>query len=543
MREKCGSRSARYSARRVLAQVPGVVGLLGAGRGEGQPVGRRDVAQRRGGREALQQPAGLGDVLDRLQEDDRVARPVELLHQPALEAQVCEPVAQSGVLVGLRVCVHPHHLGRPSERGPRPRNPRRRRDRRPAALLPAPRSIRRRRDDAGTSSSPRGHPGAFARRSAPAAGLRGVGSVGPGSIPIGACRRWKECGTVVAAGCLVARPHYSPRMPPSPSTTAAQIKHANVRYHDAAAAEYDSKWGIDFGPIGQGQVRAKVAKALGGWPARPFPEALEIGSGTGYFSLNLLQLGLVERLVATDISPGMLDELGATARAPGARRGDRGDRRRAPAVRGPKLRPRLRTCGTASPARSDCRARPSSGGCCGPAARWPSAVSRRATGTSSPRCRSTAPSWWRRCGGCCSRLRRAGADPAERLDGHELELEVDVHAFAPGTLAAMLRDAGFANVRIRGEELLANAYGWTVRTLEGTAEPEQVPDRWRRARLPQLPGAPAPRRRAARAATPGVAVLQPRPERQAGCLEVHPAISHPRPGKPSTTRLRRQRRP
>jgi hypothetical protein len=43
----------------------------------------------------------------------------------------------------------------------------------------------------------------------------------------------------------------------------------------------------------------------------------------------------------------------------------------------------------------------------------------------------------------------------------------------------MLRDAGFAKVRIRGEELLASAYGWTVRTLEGTAEPDQVPDRWR----------------------------------------------------------------
>jgi len=43
----------------------------------------------------------------------------------------------------------------------------------------------------------------------------------------------------------------------------------------------------------------------------------------------------------------------------------------------------------------------------------------------------------------------------------------------------MLREAGFANVRIRGEELLANVYGWTVRTLEGTAEPEDVPHRWR----------------------------------------------------------------
>ena len=57
-----------------------------------------------------------------------------------------------------------------------------------------------------------------------------------------------------------------------------------------------------------------MAKALGGWPESSFGEALEIGSGTGYFSLNLLQLGLIGRLVATDISPGMLGELAATAR-------------------------------------------------------------------------------------------------------------------------------------------------------------------------------------------------------------------------------------
>jgi hypothetical protein len=43
----------------------------------------------------------------------------------------------------------------------------------------------------------------------------------------------------------------------------------------------------------------------------------------------------------------------------------------------------------------------------------------------------------------------------------------------------MLREAGFKQVRLRGEELLANAYGWTVRTLEGSAEPDQVPQWWR----------------------------------------------------------------
>ena len=92
---------------------------------------------------------------------------------------------------------------------------------------------------------------------------------------------------------------------PSPD----RIKDVNERYHDAAASSYDSKWGIDFGAVGQQQVRAKLRKALGGWPADPFGDALEIGAGTGYFSLNLLQAGVIERATATDISPGMLAAL------------------------------------------------------------------------------------------------------------------------------------------------------------------------------------------------------------------------------------------
>jgi hypothetical protein len=73
----------------------------------------------------------------------------------------------------------------------------------------------------------------------------------------------------------------------------------------------------------------------------------------------------------------------------------------------------------------------------------------------------------------------ARTDGAHHEHVHELEPEVDVHAFAPSALTAMLREAGFETVRIRGEELLSNLFGWTVRTLEGTAEPEEVPARWR----------------------------------------------------------------
>src|SRR5688572_212966 len=102
-------------------------------------------------------------------------------------------------------------------------------------------------------------------------------------------------------------------MPAAPDVTADHIKDVNTRYHDVAAQSYDAKWGIDFGEIGRSQVTAKLEKALGKPTAAPFPEALEIGAGTGYFSLNLLRAGLVGAATATDISPGMLAALAANA--------------------------------------------------------------------------------------------------------------------------------------------------------------------------------------------------------------------------------------
>src|SRR3954470_13044849 len=92
-----------------------------------------------------------------------------------------------------------------------------------------------------------------------------------------------------------------------------EIRDVNTRYHDTAATSYDAKWGIDFGAEGQRQVCGKLAKAIGRRALPTFDRALEIGAGTGYFSLNLLQAGVVREAVATDISPGMLDTLQANA--------------------------------------------------------------------------------------------------------------------------------------------------------------------------------------------------------------------------------------
>jgi SAM-dependent methyltransferase len=62
---------------------------------------------------------------------------------------------------------------------------------------------------------------------------------------------------------------------------------------------------------------------------------------------------------------------------------------------------------------------------------------------------------------------------------HGLEHVVDIHAFGPDDLVHLARGAGFDDVRVRGEELLANWFGWFNRGLEATADPADVPMLWR----------------------------------------------------------------
>ena len=268
-------------------------------------------------------------------------------------------------------------------------------------------------------------------------------------------------------------------MPASPTATPDHIKDVNTRYHDAAAHEYDAKWGIDFGDTGQEQVRLKLAKALGGRiDERGFGDGLEIGSGTGYFSLNLLQLGVIERLTATDISPGMLEQLSTTAAGLGLEAATVAteaeelpfedesfdivfghavlhhipDLERAFSEFLRVLRPGGAIAFAGEPSRYGDRL---------------AAVPKRA-GT------IVAPAW-RRAIGASARL----VPEAEQSHGHALEGEVDVHAFAPADLRRLLRGSGFEDAHVGGEELLANAWGWGLRTVESSAEPESVSWKWR----------------------------------------------------------------
>jgi ubiquinone/menaquinone biosynthesis C-methylase UbiE len=272
----------------------------------------------------------------------------------------------------------------------------------------------------------------------------------------------------------------SPAVPASPTATAAEIKDVNTRYHDVAAASYDAKWGIDFGPIGQQQVSGKLAKALGGEPSRPFGDTLEIGAGTGYFTLNLAQLGAIERPVASDISPGMLTTLGRTADRLGievetvvaeAERLPFADRS-FDLVFGHAVLHHIPSLETAF-AQFERVLRP--GGVIafmGEPSRYGdrlAAVPKRAGALAGP--------LWRRALGAQA---AAGGGEHDHDHDHGLESEVDVHAFRPAELRRMITAAGFDEVRVGGEELVANAYGWLLRSLESTAEPDEIPMRWRR---------------------------------------------------------------
>ncbi|MBV9311412.1 MAG: class I SAM-dependent methyltransferase [Solirubrobacterales bacterium] len=262
--------------------------------------------------------------------------------------------------------------------------------------------------------------------------------------------------------------------------SADEIRDVNTRYHDVAASSYDFKWGIDFGEMGQAQVIGKLRKLVGSELDGGYERSLEIGAGTGYFTLNLLQSGIVSEATCTDISPGMVSALGSNAQRLGltvkAARADAEslpfadesfdlvlghavlhhlpDLRRAFSEFLRVLRPGGRIVFAGEPSRlGDMIA---------------SVPKRAAT--------AVAPAW--------RAALRAGVAPrpvagTDEHHDHELEHCVDIHAFTPGSLSRQARRAGFTDIKVRGEELVANWFGWFNRALEASADPDHVPMLWR----------------------------------------------------------------
>jgi ubiquinone/menaquinone biosynthesis C-methylase UbiE len=275
-------------------------------------------------------------------------------------------------------------------------------------------------------------------------------------------------------------------MSPFPTTGSAaaepevaeRIRDLNTRYHDGAAAQYDAKWGIDWGEVGADQVRQKLEKLLGR-PLPTFGRSLEIGAGTGYFTLHMLKAGIVREAVATDISPGMIAALEKNAAQQGLQvEALVADAERLPfedesfdLVLGHAV---LHHIPDLARAFSEFHRVLRPGGVILFAGE-PSRTGDRVAIVPKKAADRVAPLW----------RRAIKARPAEHghddggAENHALESQVDVHAFVPAELRAPIAAAGFDAVDVRGEELAANWFGWFNRGLEASANDADVPWGWK----------------------------------------------------------------
>jgi ubiquinone/menaquinone biosynthesis C-methylase UbiE len=257
-------------------------------------------------------------------------------------------------------------------------------------------------------------------------------------------------------------------------------KLAQVLYHDWEAATYDDKWSISFDQrcIDYARDRFTAIAGTGGWP---YGRSLEIGAGTGFFSLNLRQAGVLSEIHLTDISGGMV----AVAQANAARLGLEIEGRVADAERLPYPNstfdlvlghavlhhlPDVEQC-----IREMLRVlRP--GGrlvICGEPTRYGDFIARRLS-------RAT---WWlatriTRLPGVRTRWGRPAEALAESSQAAALEAVVDLHTFDPDSLARLVERVGGIEAETVTEELTAAWFGWPVRTLEHALNPDRLGWGW-----------------------------------------------------------------
>lgn len=260
----------------------------------------------------------------------------------------------------------------------------------------------------------------------------------------------------------------------------ADPKLANIVYHDWEASTYDAKWSISYDQRCIDYARDRFVHVAGddGWP---FPRALEIGSGTGFFLLNLMQAGVATTGCLTDISPGMvevavrngrglgLDVSGAPADAEALPYGDEEfdlvvghavlhhipdvELALREVLRVLKPGGRFVFCGEPT-ARGDFVARRLS----------------RATWWAATRVTQLPP--------LRAKWAKSPAELAKSSEEERLEAIVDLHTFDPDRLAALAMRAGAVDVRTVTEELTASWFGWPVRTFEAAVRPGALGWNW-----------------------------------------------------------------
>jgi SAM-dependent methyltransferase len=273
---------------------------------------------------------------------------------------------------------------------------------------------------------------------------------------------------------------------PNPHPSAEQVeaarrdpKLANVLYHDWEAGTYDEKWSISYDErcIDYAAGRFRLVAGSDGWP---YGRALELGSGTGFFLLNLMQAGVAARGSVTDLSPGMVRValrnaatlgLDVDGRVADAERIPYGDEtfdlvvghavlHHIPDVLA-ALREVLRVLK--------------------PGGRFVFAGEPTRVGDWYAR-RLSQATWWAATSltrwGPLRGWRRPQAQLDESSRAAALEAVVDLHTFVPSALEGTALGAGAVEVRAVTEEFTAAMLGWPVRTFEAAVPPGKLGMRW-----------------------------------------------------------------
>ncbi|UUZ46275.2 class I SAM-dependent methyltransferase [Janibacter limosus] len=253
----------------------------------------------------------------------------------------------------------------------------------------------------------------------------------------------------------------------------ADNKLARVLYHDWEAQTYDEKWSISFDDRCTTVVRDRFLRVLESTrrPGESLPHGrtLELGAGTGFFSLNLKLAGLVDELHVSDLSPGMVEAAKENARRLGFEIEGRVADAEAlpyeddtfdlvvghavihhiPDVEG-ALREVVRVLKPGG--RFVIAGEPTTIG------HWYARHISRATWETATRVSKLPP--------FRQKWARAQAELDESSRAAALEAVVDLHTFDPGELAATAARAGAADVGTATEELLSAVAGWPIRTVE-----------------------------------------------------------------------------
>lgn len=274
---------------------------------------------------------------------------------------------------------------------------------------------------------------------------------------------------------------------PNPHATEAEVeaarsdpKLANVLYHDWEADTYDEKWSISYDERCIDYATGRF-RAVAGDEDWPYEHAMELGSGTGFFLLNLMQGGVIKKGSVTDLSPGMVKVALRNAEGLGLDVDGRvADAERIPyddnsfdLVIGHAVLHHIPDLPAAF--REVLRVLK-------PGGRFVFAGEPTKIGDTYAR-KLGQFTWWLTTNvtklSALSAWRRPQSELDESSRAAALEAVVDLHTFDPTALENLAREAGATNVHAHTEELAAALFGWPVRTFEAAVPQEKLTLSWR----------------------------------------------------------------